>query len=140
MPDRGDVLLRRRAPWLSDYVAELTSSPTSRYDDQPDSTAQALPWITETGFEPHLLQRIEKEAVRPGIAPRCSPAKVSAAEFGDPSAITTVHAHGAKRLGTLPGGTGAPEFRRDASVQKVIGLFTQASQGLSPIAHSRRNW
>ncbi len=40
--ENGLVLLPRNAPWLSDYVTELTGFPGTRYDDQVDSTAQAL--------------------------------------------------------------------------------------------------
>jgi len=38
----GRVLLPRTAPWLSDYVRELTAFPGTKYDDQVDSTTQAL--------------------------------------------------------------------------------------------------
>ena len=40
--ENGRVLLPSRAPWLADYVTELTSFPGSRYDDQVDSISQAL--------------------------------------------------------------------------------------------------
>src|SRR2546423_218655 len=40
--ENGRVLLPSRAPWLADYGTELTSFPGSRYDDQVDSTTQAL--------------------------------------------------------------------------------------------------
>jgi predicted phage terminase large subunit-like protein len=36
------VLLPRSAPWLETYVRELTTFPGSKYDDQVDSTTQAL--------------------------------------------------------------------------------------------------
>lgn len=40
--ENGNVLLPRSAPWLADYVTELTGFPGTKYDDQVDSTAQAL--------------------------------------------------------------------------------------------------
>jgi predicted phage terminase large subunit-like protein len=40
--ENGRVLLPLRAPWLAEYINELTSFPGSRYDDQVDSTTQAL--------------------------------------------------------------------------------------------------
>jgi predicted phage terminase large subunit-like protein len=40
--ESGRVLLPRSAPWLDVYVRELTTFPGSKYDDQVDSTAQAL--------------------------------------------------------------------------------------------------
>jgi predicted phage terminase large subunit-like protein len=40
--ENGHVFLPQQAPWLADYVAELTGFPGSKYDDQVDSTTQAL--------------------------------------------------------------------------------------------------
>jgi predicted phage terminase large subunit-like protein len=40
--ENGRVLLPRRAPWLFEYVRELTTFPGCKYDDQVDSTTQAL--------------------------------------------------------------------------------------------------
>jgi predicted phage terminase large subunit-like protein len=40
--ENGFVLLPRAATWLGDYIRELTSFPGSKYDDQVDSTTQAL--------------------------------------------------------------------------------------------------
>ncbi len=40
--ENGRVLLPRSAPWLDDYVREITSFPGCKYDDQVDSTTQAL--------------------------------------------------------------------------------------------------
>jgi hypothetical protein len=41
---RGFVHLPAEAPWLAEYLHELTSFPHGKYDDQVDSTAQALDW------------------------------------------------------------------------------------------------
>ncbi len=40
----GFVYLPREAPWLADSLHELTVFPNGRYDDQVDSTSQALAW------------------------------------------------------------------------------------------------
>jgi predicted phage terminase large subunit-like protein len=40
--ENGRVLLPRAAVWLDDYIRELISFPGSKYDDQVDSTTQAL--------------------------------------------------------------------------------------------------
>jgi predicted phage terminase large subunit-like protein len=40
--ENGRVLVPSRAPWLSEYINELTSFPGARHDDQVDSTTQAL--------------------------------------------------------------------------------------------------
>lgn len=50
--ENGNVLLPKQAHWLPDYVQELTTFPKAKYDDQVDSTAQALKWITIEGVEP----------------------------------------------------------------------------------------
>ena len=44
--DRGDVRFPRQAPWLADYISELTGFPAMRHDDQVDATAMYLAWIT----------------------------------------------------------------------------------------------
>jgi len=44
--ESGRVLLPRWAPWLTEYIRELTSFPGSKYDDQVDSTTQALEYLT----------------------------------------------------------------------------------------------
>ncbi len=40
--EAGLVLFPRQAPWLADYEAELFNFPNVRFDDQVDSTSQAL--------------------------------------------------------------------------------------------------
>jgi predicted phage terminase large subunit-like protein len=43
--ENGLVFLPRNAPWLADYVTELTGFPGTKYDDQVDSTTQALSYL-----------------------------------------------------------------------------------------------
>jgi predicted phage terminase large subunit-like protein len=40
--EKGDVYLPSQAPWLDEYIRELTGFPGTKYDDQVDSTSQAL--------------------------------------------------------------------------------------------------
>jgi predicted phage terminase large subunit-like protein len=40
--ENGLVFLPKSAPWLADYVTEITGFPGTKYDDQVDSTTQAL--------------------------------------------------------------------------------------------------
>jgi predicted phage terminase large subunit-like protein len=47
--EQGLVHWPKEAPWLDTYVRELTSFPNSRFDDQVDSTTQALAWGTTKG-------------------------------------------------------------------------------------------
>ena len=44
--ENGFVSLPKEAPWLAEYLHELTTFPKTKFDDQADSTAQALAWIT----------------------------------------------------------------------------------------------
>jgi predicted phage terminase large subunit-like protein len=44
----GFVHLPREAHWLADYLHELVTFPRGRYDDQVDSTAQALAWSKQS--------------------------------------------------------------------------------------------
>jgi predicted phage terminase large subunit-like protein len=51
----GFVKLPSEAPWLEAYRQELTTFPRGRFDDQVDSTSQALAWIAEAGREPGII-------------------------------------------------------------------------------------
>jgi predicted phage terminase large subunit-like protein len=43
--ENGFVHLPDKAEWLAEYVHEMTSFPKGKFDDQCDSTSQALDWI-----------------------------------------------------------------------------------------------
>lgn len=43
--EAGKALLPESAPWLFDYIEELSGFPTAEHDDQVDSTTQALAWL-----------------------------------------------------------------------------------------------
>jgi predicted phage terminase large subunit-like protein len=43
--ENGFVYLPEKAEWLAGYLHELTTFPNSKFDDQCDSTSQALDWI-----------------------------------------------------------------------------------------------
>ena len=45
--ENGFVHLPDRAAWLGEYLHELTSFPQGKYDDQADSTSQALDWFKQ---------------------------------------------------------------------------------------------
>jgi len=46
--ENGLVFLPRKSHWLADYISELTSFPGAKYDDQVDSTTQALDYLRST--------------------------------------------------------------------------------------------
>jgi predicted phage terminase large subunit-like protein len=48
--ESGRVYLPKEAPWLDDYIRELTGFPGTKYDDQADSTSQALDVMTNLAF------------------------------------------------------------------------------------------
>jgi predicted phage terminase large subunit-like protein len=47
MFENGRVLLPSHASWLADYVNEITGFPGTKFDDQVDSTSQALAYMRE---------------------------------------------------------------------------------------------
>ena len=52
--ENGFVYLPAEAHWLEDYKHELAVFPDGTYDDQVDSTSQALDWFRVSG--PQLLR------------------------------------------------------------------------------------
>jgi predicted phage terminase large subunit-like protein len=50
--ENGFVYLPREAHWLPAYLHELTTFPKGAYDDQVDSTSQALAWIRQGEIKP----------------------------------------------------------------------------------------
>jgi predicted phage terminase large subunit-like protein len=53
--ENGFVYLPREAPWLAEYLHELSTFPNSKYDDQVDSTSQALDWIKRASRSSNVL-------------------------------------------------------------------------------------
>ena len=75
MFETGRVFLPREAPWLSTYLDELLGFPNSRYDDQVDSTTQALDWVQQRFasdfLPPDVIRKRPSGAKRPkGVARR----------------------------------------------------------------------
>lgn len=66
--ENGFVLLPDQAPWLKEYVHELTVFPNGKYDDQVDSTSQALDWfkgLSRRNYHPVFeLYRREAERIK----------------------------------------------------------------------------
>lgn len=66
--ENGFVHLPKDAPWLTEYVLELTTFPKGKYNDQVDSTSQALDWIKKGMWGPSiglfLWYKQEAERVR----------------------------------------------------------------------------
>ena len=69
--ESGQVLLPREAEWLPTYINELLAFPNGRHDDQVDSTAHALDWLTSRLAQPRPLVRPTR--ARPTATPRDPP-------------------------------------------------------------------
>jgi predicted phage terminase large subunit-like protein len=84
MIENGFVHLPAEAPWLAEYLHELTAFPRGKHDDQVDSTAQMLDWFKQGGGEPlHWLYDLYKEAQARGPGPaRPEPLSVIAKRLG----------------------------------------------------------
>jgi len=55
--ENGFVHLPDTAAWLAEYLHELTIFPKGKYDDQADSTSQALDWVKDSFAEPYAWMR-----------------------------------------------------------------------------------
>jgi predicted phage terminase large subunit-like protein len=69
--ENGHVLLPRHASWLADYVAELTGFPGTKFDDQVDSTTQALQFLKEGSDKAEMWARFGR-SVRMPLMPTAS--------------------------------------------------------------------
>jgi predicted phage terminase large subunit-like protein len=56
--ENGHVFLPEQAPWLPEYIYELTGFPGTKYDDQVDSTTQALDHMRGPGATLAVFQRL----------------------------------------------------------------------------------
>jgi len=71
--ENGFVHLPDKAPWLGEYLHELASFPNGKYDDQADSSSQALDWFKKQCMTPsgygimeyyrHEAERMREEAL-----------------------------------------------------------------------------
>jgi predicted phage terminase large subunit-like protein len=50
--ENGRVYLPKQAPWLDEYILEVTGFPGTKHDDQVDSTSQALDVLTKYSYPP----------------------------------------------------------------------------------------
>jgi hypothetical protein len=64
--ENGFVFLPDKAPWLGEYLHELACFPKGRFDDQADSTSQALDWFKQRCATPvyGLFDYFKQEAAR----------------------------------------------------------------------------
>jgi predicted phage terminase large subunit-like protein len=60
--ENGFVHLPDRAEWLAEYLHEITSFPRGKYNDQCDSTSQALDWVKSSSPHNGFFKWLELEA------------------------------------------------------------------------------
>jgi predicted phage terminase large subunit-like protein len=58
----GFVYLPEEAAWLTDYLHELTSFPNGKFNDQCDSTSQALDWFKKGSHFENFRLRLKAQA------------------------------------------------------------------------------
>ena len=63
MIEAGQVVIPAETSWLEDYLHELTMFPASKYDDQVDSTSQALGYVINGHGGSHALVKCMLERV-----------------------------------------------------------------------------
>ena len=66
--ENGFVYLPTEADWLAAYLHELTTFPNGKYDDQADSTSQALDWAKQGTYTFPLFEFCKREAIRHGLS------------------------------------------------------------------------
>jgi len=62
--ENGFVYLPESAHWRAEYLHELVTFPKGRFDDQADSTSQALDWFKVHGFRSGYEQLLKQQAER----------------------------------------------------------------------------
>ena len=62
MIENGFVHIPETAPWLAEYLHEMTVFPKSKHDDQVDSTAQFLDWFKRPFPGQHIYEFYRQRA------------------------------------------------------------------------------
>jgi predicted phage terminase large subunit-like protein len=64
MIENGFVFLPEIAPWLAEYLHEMTVFPNGRHDDQVDSTAQFVEWLQKPFPGQNIFEMYQRDAER----------------------------------------------------------------------------
>jgi len=84
--ENGFVHLPEKADWLVEFIHELTCFPKGKFDDQTDSTSQALDWLKQhyMGDELGFIKYLRQEAEKLGASLRSSAVEVKPAPTSRP--------------------------------------------------------
>ncbi|MGC2164074.1 MAG: phage terminase large subunit, partial [Silvibacterium sp.] len=68
--ENGFVYLPGKAPWLGEYIHEMVIFNKGKYDDQVDSTSQALDWVSgKNRLQYGLLEWAKRQETDTGVDP-----------------------------------------------------------------------
>src|SRR5215813_3821254 len=62
MIENGFVHIPQSAPWLAEYLHEMTVFPNGRHDDQVDSTAQFVEWLQKPFPGQNIFEMYQRDA------------------------------------------------------------------------------
>jgi hypothetical protein len=75
--ENGFVHLPEKSEWLAEYLHEIATFPKGKYDDQADSTSQALDWFKNNSMSQTLglieYWKKETKATKPNQHPKSMP-------------------------------------------------------------------
>ena len=67
MFEAGKIYLPEQAHWVDDFIHELTSFPSEKFDDQVDAMSQGLNYLREHLDEPLIITFYRNEVTRLGL-------------------------------------------------------------------------
>jgi predicted phage terminase large subunit-like protein len=67
MVENGFVHVPAQADWLAQYLHEMAVFPNGKYDDQVDSTSQALDWVKDGVLVLGVVEYVRSEAAKLGL-------------------------------------------------------------------------
>ena len=65
--EAGKIYVPEQSSWLDNFIHELTSFPSAKFDDQVDAMSQGLSYLREHLDEPALLTYYRREAEKLGL-------------------------------------------------------------------------
>ncbi len=65
--ESGRIYVPAKSPWVDDFMHELTSFPSAKFDDQVDAISQGLTYLREHLDEPGIITYFRQEVERSGL-------------------------------------------------------------------------